>query len=122
MYRDSSEQVVPIQDNVTGVRPYQKKIINGIPGSSPLVRSGEDDLNYHQRYGKGPLMERAERLRRLQELIILFLVTLDVVVAFDVVKCHWHAQEGQSGHPGELPLSARRQEDKTSDSVEGRRR
>ena len=32
-----------------------------------MVRAGED-LNYHQQYGKGPLMERAERLKRLQEL------------------------------------------------------
>ena len=52
-------------ENVTGVRPIEKKYIHGLPGSSPLVRSGADDLNYQQKYGKGPLMERAERLRRL---------------------------------------------------------
>jgi len=34
-------------DNITGVRPYEKKYIHGIPGSSPIVRSGADDLNYH---------------------------------------------------------------------------
>lgn len=27
-----------------------------------------DDLNFQQKYGKGPLIERAERLKRLQEL------------------------------------------------------
>ena len=54
--------------DILGVKPYEKKYINGIPGSSPIVRSGADDLAYQQRYGKGPLIERAERLRRLQEL------------------------------------------------------
>ena len=64
----SVEHVISDNENVTGVRPIQKKYIQGLPGSSPLVRSGADDLNYQQKYGKGPLMERAERLRRLQEL------------------------------------------------------
>lgn len=32
-----------------------------------MIRAG-DDLNFEQKYGKGPLMERAERLKRLQEL------------------------------------------------------
>lgn len=51
------------------VQPYQKKILHGVPGSSPVIRVGApDDLNYEQRYGKGPLIERAERLKRLQEL------------------------------------------------------
>jgi len=49
------------------VNPYQKKYIHGVPGSSPVIRPA-DDLNYQQRFGKGPLIERAERLKRLQEL------------------------------------------------------
>ena len=49
------------------VQPYQKKYLQGVPGSSPVVRQ-IDDLNYQHQYGKGPLIERAERLKRLQEL------------------------------------------------------
>ena len=49
------------------VRPYQKKYLQGVPGSSPVIRA-VDDLNFQQKYGKGPLMERAERLKRLNEL------------------------------------------------------
>ena len=47
----------------------QKKYLQGVPGSSPVIRAGNvDDLKYEQKYGKGPLIERAERLKRLQEL------------------------------------------------------
>ena len=49
------------------VQPYQKKYLQGVPGSSPVIRPA-DDLNFQQKYGKGPLIERAERLKRLQEL------------------------------------------------------
>lgn len=49
------------------VQPYQKKYLQGVPGSSPVIRA-VDDLNFQQKYGKGPLMERVERLKRLQEL------------------------------------------------------
>ena len=49
------------------VQPYQKKYLQGVPGSSPVIRA-HDDLNFQQKYGKGPLMERAERLKRLHEL------------------------------------------------------
>lgn len=57
------------QSDLIQVQPYQKKYISGLPGSSPMpISRKEDDLNYQQKYGKGPLIERAERLKRLQEL------------------------------------------------------
>ena len=55
------------QSELMHVQPYQKKYLNGVPGSSPVIRA-VDDLNFQQKYGKGPLMERVERLKRLQEL------------------------------------------------------
>ena len=42
--------------------------IHGLPGSSPISRSDVNDLKYQQKYGKGPLIERAERLKRLHEI------------------------------------------------------
>ena len=54
---------------IVKVAPYQKIYLNGqIPGSSPVVirgGNGAEDLKYEQKYGKGPLIERAERLKRL---------------------------------------------------------
>ena len=55
------------QSDLMGVQPYAKKYLQGVPGSSPVIRA-VDDLNFQQKYGKGPLIERAERLKRLQEL------------------------------------------------------
>ena len=55
------------QSELVHVQPYQKKYLQGVPGSSPVIRA-VDDLNFQQKYGKGPLMERVERLKRLQEL------------------------------------------------------
>lgn len=49
------------------VKPYQKKYIQGVPGSSPVTRPS-DELNYHQIQGKGPLIERAERIRQMNEM------------------------------------------------------
>ena len=49
------------------IQPYQKKYLQGVPGSSPVIRA-TDDLNFQQKQGKGPLIERAERLKRLHEL------------------------------------------------------
>jgi hypothetical protein len=55
------------QDDIIRVRPYQKKYVNDIPGSCPVEsrRTNEENLNYEHRYGKGPLLERAERLKKL---------------------------------------------------------
>ena len=55
------------QSELMNVVPMQKKYLHGVPGSSPVIRA-VDDLKYEQKYGKGPLIERAERLKRLQEL------------------------------------------------------
>lgn len=57
----------PDVNEVMNIQPYKKQYIHGVPGSSPVIRP-QNDLNYHQKQGKGPLMERAERLKRLQEL------------------------------------------------------
>ena len=59
--------------------------------------------------------------RRLLELSVLFLLLLNVVAAFDIVKCNWDAHEGQKVHPGETPSSACYEVDKESYKVEGRR-
>lgn len=48
------------------MRPHQKVYLNGAPGSCPPTRP-QENLAYEQKYGKGPLIERQERLRRLQE-------------------------------------------------------
>ena len=58
---------------------------------------------------------------RLLELLILFLVCLDVVVAFEIVKCHWDAQEGHKVHPGKPELFAHTQENNESATVENGR-
>lgn len=61
------EPLKPIE-NVIGVRPYSKVHISQIPGSSPMPNTRSNDLVYKQQYGKGPLIERAERLKRLHDL------------------------------------------------------
>ena len=58
--------------------------------------------------------------RRLLELSVIFLLLLDVVVAFDIVKCNWDAHEGQKVHPGETPSFACCKKDNESCTVEGR--
>lgn len=68
-YMSSRDQALEIQQqDIIRVQPHHKMQIHGLPGSSPLIRNGAEDLKYQQRYGKGPLIERAERLRRLQEI------------------------------------------------------
>lgn len=53
-------------EQIINVRPHQKVYLNGAPGSCPPTRP-QENLAYEQKYGKGPLIERQERLRRLQE-------------------------------------------------------
>ena len=52
------------------VKPYEKLYLNVIPGSCPPNRpkQGDDEIAYQQKFGKGPLIERAERIRRLQQI------------------------------------------------------
>ena len=65
---DDRENIDPQHpNNHLYVKPYQKKYIQGVPGSSPVIRPSED-LNYHQKQGKGPLIERAERIRHMNEI------------------------------------------------------
>ena len=63
-----TKRVVPIpEEPVINVKQKQKLYIHGAPESAPSQRPSEN-ITYEQKYGKGPMMERQERLRRLQEI------------------------------------------------------
>lgn len=46
------------------VIPIMKKVVGKNPGSSPEQRSGIQDVDYVQRHGKGPLIEKRDKMRK----------------------------------------------------------
>jgi hypothetical protein len=42
------EEIKPLE-NVVNVKPYQKLVLNGVPGSSPMPNTRSNDLVYQQR-------------------------------------------------------------------------